>query len=185
LEHALSNDTLIDDSMRNVRTSAPKKSGSIGLFKGSFTRDSSKNVKISQNSKTKKAIIGSHSIIQLQNPNNNVTKVMAAKPKGRSMSLQNHSMKSANFRLEIPTWPRQEVNAPKMDKNVTPTKESLEAIQRSKDMQDLINERFPINKEFYQNYKLKYLLGDGAFGFVFTATDLANNKQVSSKLFLY
>jgi len=47
-------------------------------------------------------------------------------------------------------------------------------------MQDLINERFPLKNGFYLKYKLKDLLGDGAFGFVFTASSLSDGKEVTS-----
>jgi hypothetical protein len=183
LESNESNETLTDDSLKNIRTLQSKqKSGSIGLFKGSFLRDASKSIKNKQNFKSessKKAMIATHLALKLPHQNKIVSK--SVNPKGRSLSLQNYTYKNNTScsKLELPTWPRPFTAAAKSDKSTTnSSKEFSENFQRTGDMQDLINETFPLKNGFYLKYKLKDLLGDGAFGFVFTAISLSNGKEV-------
>lgn len=177
LESNASNDTLIDHSPKNMRPLQNKqKSGSIGLFKGSFLKDSSKSSKNKnlENEISKKGTLGTHAAIKLP-----LTNTIVNKPKGRSMSLQNYSMKNSvsNAKLELPTWPRPDSAVAKSDKSAS-SKDSMENAQRTSDMQDLLNEKFSLKNGFYLKYKLKDLLGDGAFGFVFTAVNLSNGKEV-------
>jgi hypothetical protein len=185
VESNTSNETLTDE--KNIRSLQNKqKSGSIGLFKGSFLRDASKTCKNNpkiQNETSKKGIISTHLALKLPNPNTIVNK--SSKPKGRSLSLQNYSSKNSlsSAKSELPTWPRPLSAAIKSDKNTTNSSKDLaENAQRTSDMQDLIHERFPLKNGFYLKYKLKDLLGDGAFGFVFTALSLSDGKEVTMNL---
>lgn len=178
-ESNASSETFSDDSFKNIRTLQTKqKSGSIGLFKGSFLRNTTKNSKeihVLKKDVSIKAMIGPLSAVKT--PTNAIN---PTKKKGRSLSLQNYPIKS-NFskcKLELPAWPMPAIAASKSDKNTNTSKDSVENVQRTSDMQDLLTERFPIKNGFYFRYKLKDLLGDGAFGFVFTAIDLSDGKEV-------
>ncbi|KAJ3008916.1 UNVERIFIED_CONTAM: hypothetical protein HDU68_002899 [Siphonaria sp. JEL0065] len=60
-------------------------------------------------------------------------------------------------------------------------KEDEERNSRHADVVGFLNGTKPLSSEFTENYKLGEVLGDGAFGFVMTATSLKDGKEVAVK----
>ncbi|KAJ3016831.1 UNVERIFIED_CONTAM: hypothetical protein HDU68_012006 [Siphonaria sp. JEL0065] len=60
-------------------------------------------------------------------------------------------------------------------------KEDEERNSRHADVVRFLNGTWPLSAEFTKNYKLGEVLGDGAFGFVMTATSFKDNKEVAVK----